>query len=162
MKSLIRPKKDAARAWPSAARRFPPSSRAATTDTDPGAGGFRLRRPCKGTAHMHSPGTTSSAGSRAPTARSSSIPLTRSADLLDPETARKSSREYSATRQSSFRRGYLLEPEEKLRLYRAAYLDFLDRKGRKRGPDLLRAVVRLQFRLPVLLPGGVCTTTGRT
>lgn len=55
-------------------------------------------------------------------------PLTRSADLLDPETAREIGQGIFRDEQGLAKRGYLSEPAEELRLFRSAYLDFLDRR----------------------------------
>jgi uncharacterized protein len=64
-------------------------------------------------------------------------PLARSADILDPETARDLERAgaTSGTQRAAYRneadlaeKGYLVEPAEEARRYRAAYLDFLDRR----------------------------------
>ena len=55
-------------------------------------------------------------------------PLTRSADLLDPGTAREIEQGIFSNEAELVQKGYLLEPEEESRLYRAAYLDFLDRR----------------------------------
>jgi len=53
-------------------------------------------------------------------------PLARSADLLDPETAGElASGSYSDPKELADK-GYLIDPEEESRRYRAAYLDFLE------------------------------------
>jgi uncharacterized protein len=64
-------------------------------------------------------------------------PLTRNADLLDPATAREIEQAGMASgtppgifrnEAEAMKRGYLLDPAEEARLYRSAYLDFLDRR----------------------------------
>ena len=53
--------------------------------------------------------------------------LTRNADLLDPETAQQLATGTIPDPAEFIAHGYLIEPEEEARLFRAAYLDFLDR-----------------------------------
>ena len=55
-------------------------------------------------------------------------PLTRSADLLDPQKAREIEQGIVSDEPALVKRGYLVEPAEESRLYRTAYLDFLDRR----------------------------------
>jgi uncharacterized protein len=55
-------------------------------------------------------------------------PLTRSADILEPETAAALARGEIPDREAFISRGYLIEAEEEARLYRTAYLDFLQRR----------------------------------
>ncbi len=55
-------------------------------------------------------------------------PLTRSADLLDAEKAAEVERREFPHPEEYVSRGYLIEPEEEARLYRKAYLEFLDRR----------------------------------
>ena len=55
-------------------------------------------------------------------------PLARSADLLDPVTAREIEQGTFSDEAELVTRGYLVEPAEEIRLYRSAYLEFLDRR----------------------------------
>ena len=57
-------------------------------------------------------------------------PLSRSADLLSPEKAREITSGSFSDPQELAQKGYLVDPGEETRRYRAAYLDFLDSRDR--------------------------------
>jgi uncharacterized protein len=57
-------------------------------------------------------------------------PLSRSADLLEPEAARQLAAGTYGNLAELARKGYLVDPEEEATRYRAAYLDFLDARDR--------------------------------
>ncbi len=57
-------------------------------------------------------------------------PLSKNADLLDPEAARELAGGAWGNPEELATKGYLVEPEEENRRYRKAYLDFLDARDR--------------------------------
>jgi uncharacterized protein len=57
-------------------------------------------------------------------------PLSRNADLLSPEKARELASGVFSDPHELSEKGYLVDPQEESRRYRAAYLDFLDSRDR--------------------------------